>query len=356
MHPETQVRGGGVQASGAERQIRNRNALDMSHYEAASRKRTLVSGLIIFILIPATMIAGVLFLDQNLYMVISILVVIYTLIPFFMVFERRRPKAREVVIIALMAALTAVAQLFFHITIPIQAGTALIIISGIALGPEAGFLIGALARFVCNFYMGQGPWTPWQMFCWGILGFLAGLAFNKIDTGKLRRFRKLESPNVESSGTGPLMSINSRSFRVVMGPVLCVAFALIIAYISFIIWPSEDDSFLGWRLYIFGAGGLLAGVILQRQRLPVDGLTMALFTFFVTFIVYGGIMNICAMVNASVMPGGKPVSIDTLRLLYVTGVPYDALHAATAAAFVFLFGDMVIGKLERIKIKYGIYR
>ena len=343
MHPQDQVTVPG----------RNRNRLDQTQYEAAHRKRTLVASLIIFVLIPATMIFGVVVLDQNMYMVISILLVIYTLVPFFMVFEARRPKAREIVLIAMMAALTTVLQIFFHVTVPIQAGTALVIISGIALGPEAGFLVGALARLVCNFYIGQGPWTPWQMFCWGLLGFLAGLAFNKVDPEKLKEFRRLAEGKLRN--TSPLMQVNSRSFRVVLGPIVCIAFAIIVAYVCYLIWPG-DGGFLGWRLYIFGAAGLLVGVLLQRKRLPADGLTMALFTFFVTFVVYGGIMNVCAMINASVMPGGDPVSLETLRLLYITGAPYDAVHAATAAVFIFLFGDLFIQKLERVKIKYGIYR
>lgn len=326
----------------------------LTQYEAARKKRTIISAAIIFVLIPATIAFSVLVMDQQMYMVISLFVVIYTLIPFFLVFERRKPKAREIVLIAMMAALTTVAQVFFHFTLPIQAGTAMVIISGIALGPEAGFLVGAFARLICNFYMGQGPWTPWQMFCWGLLGFLAGLAFNRIDPEKIKKYRNMVEGRIRTAG--PLMQVNSRSFRVVVGPVLCIAFALAAAYVSYLIWPGEDGSFLGWRLYVFGAMGLLAGVILQRKRLPADGLTMALFTFFVTFVIYGGIMNVCAMVNASIMPGADPVSFKTLRALYITGAPYDLLHALTAAVFIFLFGDIFVQKLERIKIKYGIYR
>ncbi|WP_051600892.1 ECF transporter S component [Eubacterium sp. AB3007] len=316
---------------------------DMTQYAAAAQKRTHVAALLILGLMPLTILAVTFLLGSNLYMVGSLLIIVYTMVPFFMVFERRRPKAREIVLIAMMSALTVVIHLFFHLTIPLQAGTAMVIISGISLGPEAGFLVGALARFVCNFYMGQGPWTPWQMFCWGMLGFLAGLAFNKIDYAQVRNrtFRE---------------SIASRSFQVVMGPVLCVLFAAALAYISYLIVPGEDQTFFGWRLYVFGALGLLAGVLLQRRRLPVDGVTMALFTFFTVFILYGGIMNVCAMVTSSVMPGGRPISLNTLRLLYISGVPYDASHALTAAVFIFLFGDLFIRKLERIKIKYGIYR
>ena len=311
-----------------------RRGFNVTQYEAACRKRTKVSSLIIFLLIPATIAAGCIFLDNERYMVISLALLIYTMIPFFMVFEKRKPKAREIVLIAMMAAITVCAQLFFHMVLPLQIGTALIIISGIALGPEAGFLIGATARFICNFYMGQGPWTPWQMFCWGLLGFLAGLAFNRIELDKLK----------------------SRNFKVILGPVMCVAFAVIAAYICYIIWPGEDNTFFGWRLYVFGAAGLLAGVLLQRKRLPADNITLTIFTFFTTFIIYGGLMNICAMVTSAALPGGAPVSMGTLKTLLITGAPYDATHAATAALCVFVFGDAMIKKLERIKIKYGIYR
>lgn len=311
-----------------------RQGFNVIQYEAACRKRTRVSSLIIFILIPATIAAGCIFLDNERYMVVSLALLVYTMVPFFMVFEKRKPKAREIVLIAMMAAITVCAQLFFHMVLPLQIGTALIIISGIALGPEAGFLIGATTRFICNFYMGQGPWTPWQMFCWGLLGFLAGLAFNRIELDKLK----------------------SRNFKVILGPVMCVAFAVIAAYICYIIWPGEDNTFFGWRLYVFGAAGLLAGVLLQRKRLPADNITLTVFTFFITFIIYGGLMNICAMVTSAALPGGAPVSMGTLKTLLITGAPYDATHAATAALCVFVFGDAMIKKLERIKIKYGIYR
>ena len=54
---------------------------------------------------------------------------------------------------------------------------AIVIISGVALGGEAGFLVGALSAFVSNFFFGQGPWTPWQMFSFGAVGCLSGLLF-----------------------------------------------------------------------------------------------------------------------------------------------------------------------------------
>ena len=56
---------------------------------------------------------------------------------------------------------------------------ALVIIAGVALGGEVGFLVGAMTGLVSNMFFGQGPWTPWQMFAFGVIGFLAGVLFRK---------------------------------------------------------------------------------------------------------------------------------------------------------------------------------
>ena len=300
---------------------------------AAQRKRAAVSAVLIFLLIPALIFLGVTLLDDRQYTLVSWLILVSTTAPFFMVFEKRKPKAREIVLIAMMCALTICAQLISRITVGVAAGTGIIILCGISLGPEAGFLIGSLARFVLNFYEGQGPWTPWQMFCWGLLGFLAGLVFNRSNVEKLK----------------------SREFKLVMGPVLTVVLSVILVYVSYLVVPGEAG-FFRWRLYVFGAVGLLLGVLFQRKRLPVDWVTLSIFTFLGVFIIYGGLMNICAMVTATSIPGGESVSWLTMQGLYLSGVPYDLFHAGTAAFFNLVFGNSIIKKLERIKLKYGIYR
>jgi len=300
---------------------------------AARRKRTFTAGLLILIAMPLTLLAGSFILDQANYMLISLLVIIYTMIPFFMIFEKRRPKAREIVLIAMMTAITVAVHTFFNMTISIiEIGTAMVIIAGIAMGPEAGFLVGALARFVCNFFLSQGPWTPWQMFCWGLLGFMAGLAFNLNSAEK-----------------------KSKTFQVIMGPVICFFAAMILAYVAYIIAPGDDETFFGWRIYVFGALGLLAGLLFQRKRLPADRITLTLFTFLATVIIYGGILNMASLFTMTGMPGVE-ISFNTLRLMFVSGLPYDLLHAGTAAACMLFMGRPMIDKIERIKIKYGIYR
>jgi energy-coupling factor transport system substrate-specific component len=173
------------------------------------------------------------------------------------------------------------------------------------------------------------------MVCWGILGFLAGLIFNKVDIDKVK----------------------SRSFQIVAGPVVCIAAALVVAYVAFLIFRREGETFFGWRLYVFGAAGLLAGLLIQRKRLPIDDITLCIFGFLGTFIIYGGIMNIATMVMASAIPAsGVGLEWESLKILYISGVPYDASHGMGTAFFLFLFGEKVIRKIERAKIKYGMYR
>lgn len=141
-------------------------------------KRTLLSIFIILLAIPATIYVGWRFGDRK-YYIVSLLIIIYTMIPFFMVFEQRKPQARELVVIAVMCAIAAASRAAF-IAVPFfKPIAAVIIITGVAFGAEAGFLTGAVSAFVSNFIFGQGPWTPWQMFAYGIAGFLAGLLFTK---------------------------------------------------------------------------------------------------------------------------------------------------------------------------------
>ncbi len=307
---------------------------NLTHYERSQKKRLRLASIIIFIGVPSMLFILFNLLGNKMYMLASILMLAMVMAPFFMIFEKRKPRARELVLLVTMSAIIIVAQITFSIVMPLQIGTALVIISGISLGPEAGFLIGALTRLVCNFYMGQGPWTVWQMFCWGILGFLAGIFFSR---------------------TGEELGRNGR-LGIIMRPIIAIICAWILGYVSYIIFPGQDDTFWGWRVYVFGLIGLVVGVVFQKRKLPQDNLIMAAVTFMITFIVYGGIMNISALVTSSSMPGGTEISLEGMKIIYITGLPYDVFHAASAALCVFAFGNNIVQKLERIKIKYGIYK
>ena len=138
--------------------------------------------LIVLLVIPATLVLGMQ-LPGRWYFLTSTLVIGEMLIPFFMAFEGRRPQARELVVMAVLCVLAVVARVV--IAIPnFKAIYGIVMIAGIALGPEPGFLVGAVAAFVSNFFRGQGIWTPWQMLAYGGCGMLMGFLFRK---GKLPR-------------------------------------------------------------------------------------------------------------------------------------------------------------------------
>ena len=101
------------------------------------------------------------------------------MIPFGFAFENRKPKARELVIISALCAIGVAGRTAFFMLPQFKPVAAIVIISGVAFGGETGFLVGAITAFVSNFFVGQGPWTPWQMFSFGIIGFLAGIMFQK---------------------------------------------------------------------------------------------------------------------------------------------------------------------------------
>lgn len=145
--------------------------------------RRIVSAILILIVIPAIMAIGVFVWDDRRYFLVSILILICSMIPFFMVFERRKPKTRELVVIAVMVTIGVVGRAAFYMVPQFKPVAAIVIITGVAFGPEAGFITGALTAFTSNLLFGQGPWTSWQMFAFGIIGFIAGLLFkNEIKT------------------------------------------------------------------------------------------------------------------------------------------------------------------------------
>ena len=142
-------------------------------------KRTIVATTLILLAIPLTLFVGVYYLDNRRFYFVALLIVVQTMIPFALVFESRKPQARELVILAVLCAVGVAGRSAFFMLPQFKPVVALTIISGVAFGGEAGFLVGAMTGFLSNMFFGQGPWTPWQMFAFGIIGFLAGVLFRK---------------------------------------------------------------------------------------------------------------------------------------------------------------------------------
>lgn len=128
---------------------------------------------IMVLLVP---LAVVLFtrLKQSFYLS-GLTIIVLTIAAFFLHFESRKPQARELVLLAVLCALAVASRAAFGVVPHFKPMLAIVMLTGIAFGPEAGFLCGAISGFASNFIFGQGPWTPWQMFAYGIGGMLAGL-------------------------------------------------------------------------------------------------------------------------------------------------------------------------------------
>ena len=226
-------------------------------------KKSHIAALLIFLLaIPATLVLGHQ-LPGKWYLLTSSLVIAEILIPFFLAFEGRRPQARELVLMAVMCALAVAARVV--IAIPnFKAIYGVIMIAGIALGPEPGFLVGAVAAFVSNFFRGQGIWTPWQMLAYSGCGMLMGLLFRK---GKLPR--------------KPLL-------MGILGFVLVLCFA-------------------------------------------------------------GPLLDTC---NLFMMP--MDLNLQTVLAMYGMGFPVNVSQGISTFIVLFLLGKPLLGKLDRILIKYGM--
>ncbi len=131
-----------------------------------------VAGLIFII------IWQLLFTDTNYYLV-AVIVLILSMLPFFVSFEKSKPSARELSLIAGLIAIAVVSRAVFYLVPQVKPIGAVVVVCGACLGAKRGYFIGAMSAFLSNFIFGQGIWTPFQMVALGVVGFVSGLIFNK---------------------------------------------------------------------------------------------------------------------------------------------------------------------------------
>jgi hypothetical protein len=118
--------------------------------------------------------------------VASFLIVGAVILAGFAWYERSRPPAQVVALVAALAALAIAGRIAFAAFPNVKPTTDIVVFAGYALGGAPGFAVGALTALVSNFWFGQGPWTPWQMAGWGLCGVLgAALALGTRNAGRL---------------------------------------------------------------------------------------------------------------------------------------------------------------------------
>ena len=228
------------------------------------RKRTRVMCVLVLLLIPFTLFFGVFYFGGANYYLVSLLILLEAMLPFFLVFEGRKPQPRELVLIAVLVALNVAGRAAFFMLPEFKPVVAMTILAGVAFGGETGFLVGALSMLTSNILFSQGPWTPWQMFAMGLIGFLAGI-------------------------------------------------------------------FYRWG-------------VLRRTRLG-----LCLFGAICSVVIYGGIMN-----PAAALMWARTINWQMLMSYYLTGVPVDLVRAAATWLFLWVAGEPILEKFDRVKVKYGL--
>lgn len=169
-------------------QINTEEPISIEHKK---RKRLYqMTAAIMLAAIPLTIFAGVYIWDDRKYLFISLLVLLECMVPFFLLYEGKNPGARDLVMVSVICAICVAGRMLTYMLPQFKPVMALVIIAGVCLGAETGFLVGAVTMLVSNIVFVQGPWTPWQMFAMGIVGFFAGVLFSrKQSENRFRTFK-----------------------------------------------------------------------------------------------------------------------------------------------------------------------
>ena len=138
-----------------------------------------INKIIILILIPILIAGGIIIFKDRKYNIISMLIAVLSCIPLFIRFEKKTIDTRELIIIAVMTAISTTGRFAFAAIPGFKPVTAIVVITAMYFGSESGFVTGALSAIISNIFFGQGPWTPFQMFSWGIVGYIAGILADK---------------------------------------------------------------------------------------------------------------------------------------------------------------------------------
>ena len=150
-----------------------------------ARVRRILGIVIPFIILPAAVLWFSLGSGRKYYALASLLVTLLSLVLFSCGFERRKTGTRRMILVAVMTALSVIGRFVFGVIPAFKPITAVVVITAIYIGGEAGFLTGALSAVISNFYFGQGPWTPFQMLAWGLIGLFAGLLARPLKKSRL---------------------------------------------------------------------------------------------------------------------------------------------------------------------------
>lgn len=258
---------------------------------------------------------------------LSLAVVLVSLGMFFAGFEGSRPRMRDIMPVVVLAALAAAGRILFAPFPDFKPVSAIAIIAGVAFGRCSGFMVGALAALASNFFFGQGPWTPWQMYAWGLIGYLAGaLVQTGLFSGAIERKKPRVGAVVRSQSP---LDASARD---------CVESGM----------RTRSDESTRNRSKENARNGVSEKTVSSRLRSAVAAAPLYIYGF-VSGPLYGVILNLWSIVGFY-----HPQDALQFALVYAAALPFDIMHGVATVVFLLALYAPWHRKLERVKRKYGI--
>lgn len=144
----------------------------------------IISFLIVFVTTVLIVLWQIFLAKTTSFYLVAVIVLVLSMFPFFLCFEKSMPSAREMSLLGVLIALAVVSRAVFYLVPQFKPVAAVVIVAAVCLGAERGYIIGAFTAFISNFIFGQGIWTPFQMVALGVVGFVAGLIFKKVKANR----------------------------------------------------------------------------------------------------------------------------------------------------------------------------
>lgn len=283
--------------------------------------RTRIAAEIVAIFATPVVLAACAIANFNQTALLTLVVVLASMGVFFASYEASRPRLRDIMPTVVLAALAAAGRILFAPIPDFKPVSAIAIIAGVAFGRKSGFMVGALAALASNFFFGQGPWTPWQMYAWGLVGYGAGLL--AMVPAKRRA--------VESKG-----SCRARS-----GKATGVTCGLL----------SPDGETESAALLPHQARTDKENRALATRRLLDAHPTIVYAYGFLACLGYGFILNAWSILSFFHAQASGWAGI---LAVYATALPFDIVHGVATVVFLLALYGPWRRKLERVRRKFGL--
>lgn len=283
--------------------------------------RTRIAAEIVAIFATPVVLAACAIANFNQTALLTLVVVLASIGVFFASYEASRPRLRDIMPTVVLAALAAAGRILFAPIPDFKPVSAIAIIAGVAFGRKSGFMVGALATLASNFFFGQGPWTPWQMYAWGLVGYGAGL----LAMVPAKR-RAVESKN----------SCRARS-----GEATGVTCGLL----------SPDGETESAALLPHQARTDKENRALATRRL-IDAHPTIVYAYgFLACLGYGFILNAWSILSFFHAQASGWAGI---LAVYATALPFDIVHGVATVVFLLALYGPWRRKLERVRRKFGL--